>query len=51
LADHVSGVKRRMKDEGLSHPIIARLADELAARSATCRKLLRSASRTAKQRE
>ena len=48
LADHVSGVKLRMNHEGLSHPIIARLADELAARSAACRELVRPASRTMK---
>jgi len=46
LADHVADITRRMTDEGLSHPIIARMANELTARSAACRQLLHSASRT-----
>jgi serine/threonine-protein kinase HipA len=43
LTNHVSDVKRRMTEEGLSHPIVARLADELTARSAACREILHSA--------
>lgn len=42
LADHVSAIRHRMTDEGISHPIIARLADALTARAAACRRLLRS---------
>ncbi|MBZ5555226.1 MAG: type II toxin-antitoxin system HipA family toxin [Acidobacteriia bacterium] len=40
LADHVSDIRRRMTEEGLAHPIIARLAEELAARAAWCREAL-----------
>jgi serine/threonine-protein kinase HipA len=43
LAEHVSEVKHRMTDEGLAHPIIARLADALTVRSVTCREILHSA--------
>jgi serine/threonine-protein kinase HipA len=43
LGDHVSDVKRHMADEGLSHPIIARLAKALTARAAACRKSLHAA--------
>ncbi len=43
LSSHVGDVKRRMTEEGLSHPVVARLADELSARSADCRKLLQRA--------
>jgi len=43
LADHVSEIKQRMADEGLTHPIIARLADALTARSLACRKIMGSA--------
>ena len=43
LGDHVSDIKHRMTDEGLTHPIIARLADALTARSLACREILRSA--------
>src|SRR5205809_6477511 len=35
---------RRMTEEGLTHPVIARLADELTARAATCREILRHVS-------
>lgn len=41
LADHVPDIKRRMTEEGLTHPIIARLADALTARAAACRAILR----------
>jgi serine/threonine-protein kinase HipA len=40
LGDYVSQVKHRMTNEGLSHPLIARLADALTARSVACRKIL-----------
>ena len=43
LADHVPDIRRRMTDEGLTHPIIARLADALIARSISCREILHSA--------
>jgi serine/threonine-protein kinase HipA len=43
LGDRVSEVKQRMTDEGIAHPIIARLADELTARSVACREILHSA--------
>jgi serine/threonine-protein kinase HipA len=43
LGDHVSAVKSRMTGEGFAHPLIARLADSLAARSVACRKILHSA--------
>lgn len=43
LSDHVSEIKHRMTEEGLTHPIIARLADALTARSLACREILRSA--------
>ncbi len=41
LADHVPDIRRRMTEEGLTHPIIARLADALTARAAACRAILR----------
>jgi serine/threonine-protein kinase HipA len=43
LGDHVSTVKNRMVAEGSAHPLIARLADNLMARSVACRKILHSA--------
>jgi serine/threonine-protein kinase HipA len=43
LGDHVSQVKHRMINEGLTHPIIAHLADALTARSVACREILHSA--------
>jgi serine/threonine-protein kinase HipA len=43
LGDRLSDVKRRMTDEGLTHPIIASLADALAARWVSCREILHSA--------
>src|SRR6266513_2816612 len=43
LADHVSDITRRMTEEGIKHPIIARLAEALVVRAAACRKLLRTA--------
>jgi serine/threonine-protein kinase HipA len=43
LPDHISDIKRTMADEGADHPIVARLADELTARSAACRKILHTA--------
>jgi serine/threonine-protein kinase HipA len=43
LADHVSEIRRRITDEGIDHPIIARMADALVARASACRKLLQAA--------
>ena len=43
LADHVSEIRSRIGEEGIVHPIIARLADALVARAADCRKLLQAA--------
>jgi serine/threonine-protein kinase HipA len=40
LADHVPDIQRRMTEEGLTHPVIARLADAVTARAATCREIL-----------
>ena len=40
LADHISAVKRQMTKEGLDHPVIARLADDLTERAAACRRIL-----------
>ena len=40
LADHVPDMRRRMTEEGVDHPIIARLADALVARAARCRQIL-----------
>jgi serine/threonine-protein kinase HipA len=42
LGDRASEIKRRMIDEGIAHPIIARLADALTARSVACRQILYS---------
>ena len=41
LADHVSDIRNRMTEEGLSHPIIPRLAEALTTRAAECRKILK----------
>jgi serine/threonine-protein kinase HipA len=41
LTDHVPEVERRMTEEGLTHPLIHRLAGRLTTRAAACRKLLR----------
>jgi serine/threonine-protein kinase HipA len=43
LADRASDITRRMTEEGIRHPIIARLAEAVVARAAACRKLLRTA--------
>ncbi|HUJ30827.1 MAG TPA: type II toxin-antitoxin system HipA family toxin [Candidatus Acidoferrum sp.] len=43
LSDHVSEIRRRMAEEGIAHPIVARLAAALVARVAACRKLLQAA--------
>jgi serine/threonine-protein kinase HipA len=40
LAEHVSGVERSMREEGLTHPLIHRLAAKLTARAKTCRRVL-----------
>ena len=41
LTDHVPEVERCMTEEGLTHPLIHRLAGRLTTRAAACRKLLR----------
>ena len=41
LADHASAICGRMLEEGLTNPIIVRLADALAVRAAACEKILR----------
>ncbi|HSY30576.1 MAG TPA: type II toxin-antitoxin system HipA family toxin [Verrucomicrobiae bacterium] len=43
LADHVPDIKRRMTEEGLTHPVIPRLADALIERAAACRRILNAA--------
>lgn len=40
LADNVPEMRLRMTEEGVDHPIIARLADALVARAARCRQIL-----------
>ena len=40
LANQVPDMRRRMTEEGVDHPIIARLADALIARVARCRQIL-----------
>lgn len=40
LADHVHDIRRRMTDEGLTHPIIPHLADALATRASGCSEML-----------
>jgi serine/threonine-protein kinase HipA len=40
LADRVSDVERSMTEEGLTHPLIRRLARRLTARAKTCRRVL-----------
>jgi serine/threonine-protein kinase HipA len=40
VADHVSGVKQQMIKEGLKHLIILRLAEAVAKRAATSRKMI-----------
>jgi len=42
LADHASTVKKQMMSEGLNHPVIPRLADAVAKRSATSRKMMQT---------
>jgi len=41
LADQVLGVKRQMAEEGLDHPVIARLAEALTERAAVTLKILK----------
>src|SRR5208283_2938379 len=41
LADHVSDLRRHLNREGLTHPIIARLAEALTARATACWDILR----------
>lgn len=42
LADHIPGVERSMTEEGLTHPLIRRLAARLTARAKACRRVLGS---------
>src|SRR6202040_3575747 len=46
LADHVPDIRRRMTEEGLTHPVIARLADELTARAAARRAIFHHVLKT-----
>jgi serine/threonine-protein kinase HipA len=41
LPDHASEIKKRANSEGLSHPLIAKLADAIASRAIQCRRTLR----------
>ncbi|HLJ87476.1 MAG TPA: type II toxin-antitoxin system HipA family toxin [Candidatus Angelobacter sp.] len=41
LPDFASEIKRRLNSEGLSHPLIAKLADAIAARANQCHRTLR----------
>ncbi len=41
LADQAPDIERRMTQEGITHPLIPRLAKRLATRAAACRKILR----------
>jgi len=43
LPDHASAVRDRLRAEGLTHDVIDRLADRLAARAEDCRKILADA--------
>ena len=43
LADHASAISRRMFDEGLTDPVVVRMADALAVRAAACQTVLRTA--------
>ena len=40
LPDHVSAVRAQVRDEGLNHKVVGRLAQQLIARAGDCRKLL-----------
>lgn len=40
LADHAADIGRRMREEGIDHPLIPRLVESLAARADACRKIL-----------
>jgi serine/threonine-protein kinase HipA len=44
LVEHIPDIRGRMAAEGLSHPILPRLVDTLAARVAECRQTLRRKS-------
>jgi serine/threonine-protein kinase HipA len=41
LPDHVTDTQRRMKQEGINHPLVERLARRLTTRAAACRRILR----------
>lgn len=43
LPDYASAISQRLLKEGLTHSIVTRLADVLAARAATCQNALRAA--------
>jgi serine/threonine-protein kinase HipA len=38
LADHAADIGRRMREEGIDHPLIPRLVESLAARADACRR-------------
>jgi serine/threonine-protein kinase HipA len=42
LPDHITDVERSMTEEGLTHPLIRRLAARLTARAKACRRVLGS---------
>jgi serine/threonine-protein kinase HipA len=41
LPEHVADTQRRMKQEGIDHPLVERLARRLTTRAAACRNILR----------
>lgn len=43
LVDHIPDIRRRMAGEGIAHPSIARLSDQLTVRATTCQGILHSA--------
>ena len=40
IGDHVPNVRRRVTEEGLPHPMVARLAEAIITRAAACRAIL-----------
>jgi serine/threonine-protein kinase HipA len=47
LPDHAATIKKRVEAEGLTHPLIAKMAKQLEARAKECRTRLRVAKATA----
>ena len=41
MPDHIADTQRRMTNEGIEHPLVARLDRRLTARATVCRKILR----------